>query len=80
MQGLNLASMAPSLTNAGPLAMLQAEAARRGLPLNNLGMLENLTIPIGLGTQSQGQSQGTYQMSPLQMMMGGAGIFKSLFG
>ena len=81
MQGLNLASMAPSLTNAGPMAILQAEAARRGLPLNNLGMLENLTIPIaGLGTQSQGQSQGSYTMSPLQIMLGGSGIFKNLFG
>jgi len=87
-QGVNLAGAAQQMQNAPALAQLQAQAAMRGLPLNNLGMLENLTVPIaGLGGQSSGQSQGSYQMSPIQMAMGGSsalfgngGIFKGIFG
>ncbi len=84
--GLNLANIAPQLANAPAMSILNAEAGVRGLPLQNLGMLENLTIPIaGLGTQSQGS--GSYTMSPLQQMamgsgalFGNKGIFGGLFG
>lgn len=50
-------------------AVLQAEAARRGIPVQALGLLANIGIPIaGLGSQSTGQSttQGRNQMSGAQ--------------
>lgn len=68
-QGFNLANNVPGLTNQAPLQTLAAQAAARGLPLNNLGMLANLTVPIaGLGGQSSGSSvtHGTQTMSPIQ--------------
>jgi hypothetical protein len=50
-----------------PTRRLQAEAARRGIPVQALGMLAQIGIPIaGLGGQSTGQSQGTQQMSGAQ--------------
>jgi hypothetical protein len=82
-QGFNFAGAVPTLATQGPSAVLQAQAAMRGLPLNNLGMLENLTVPIaGLGGQQTGnsQSQGTQQMSGAQqfaLIAGGlGGLFK----
>lgn len=60
-------------------AVLQAEAARRGIPVQALGLLANIGIPIaGLGGQSTGQSttRGTNQMSGAQqfgLISGGIG-------
>ena len=87
-QGIGMAGAAQQMQNAPAMAQLQAQATARGLPLNNLGMLENLTVPIaGLGGQSSGQSQGSYTASPLtqfQQLSGGlfgnGGMFKGLFG
>ena len=72
-QGLGIAGTIPGFASQGPQAMLQAGMAGQQLPMQLLGMLENLTVPIaGLGGQTSGSSQGqtTNQMSPLQMMMG----------
>ena len=75
-QGASYAAAAPTYQNAPAAAQLQAQQAAYGLPLNNLGMLENLTVPIaGLGGQSSGQSQGTYTASPLQQMSSIGGLF-----
>lgn len=80
-QGVNLAGAGAQLQNAPALAQLQAQAAMRGLPLNNLGMLENLTVPIAaLGGQSSGQSQGSYTASPLTQLTQGFNLFGGLFG
>ena len=80
-QGVGYAGAGQQLQNAPAMAQLQAQAAMRGLPLNNLGMLENLTVPIaGLGGQSQGQAQGTQTMSPWQMMMQGIGAGVGVLG
>jgi hypothetical protein len=50
--------------NSGATNTLAAEAQRLGIPIQNLGMLAQIGIPIaGLGSQSTGQSQGTQQMS-----------------
>lgn len=59
--------------NMGANSILQAEAMRRGLPLQNLQQLSSLLLPIaGAGSQSSGtaSSQGTQTMSPLQQAMG----------
>lgn len=78
------AQLAPSVyeaQNAGPNAVLQAEAMRRGIPVQALGLLANIGIPIaGLGGQSTGQAtqRGTNQMSGAQQFGTIAGGLNSL--
>jgi hypothetical protein len=68
-------------SNAAARSTIEAEAQRLGIPLQNLGLLANIGIPIaGLGGQSSGTSTTTQQMSPLQQFMGIAGGISSLFG
>jgi len=63
-QGITAAGQATDVANAGANATLQAEAARRGIPVQALGLLAQIGIPIaGLGSQSTGRSEGTNQMS-----------------
>jgi hypothetical protein len=83
-QGVTAAGAATEAANAGANATLQAEAARRGIPVQALGLLAQIGIPIGgLGGQSTGQSTGTQQMSGAQQfgtIAGGVGgLFKSFF-
>lgn len=64
-------------SNAAASSTLAAEAQRLGIPMQNLGLLANIGIPIaGLGGQSSGTSTTTQKMSPMQQMMG----FSSLLG
>lgn len=63
-QGVTAAGQANEAQNAGANATLQAEAARRGIPVQALGLLASIGVPIaGLGSQSNGTSTGTQQMS-----------------
>lgn len=75
MQGMTAASGIPDMMNMGVNSVLAAGQTARGLPLNNLGMLENLSIPLaGLGSQSTGtatgQTRGTQTLSPAQQAWG----------
>jgi hypothetical protein len=66
-QGVTTAANAPAAQDANANATLQAEAARRGIPVQALGLLAQIGIPIaGLGSQSTGTSNGTQQMSGAQ--------------
>jgi len=66
-QGVGASQDALSAQNTGANAALQAEAARRGIPVQALGLLAQIGIPIaGLGSQSTGQAQGTQNMSGAQ--------------
>jgi hypothetical protein len=83
-QGVTAAGAATDAANAGANATLQAEAARRGIPVQALGLLAQIGIPIaGLGGQSTGTSTGTSQMSGadqfLKIANGAGGLFKSFF-
>jgi hypothetical protein len=79
--GLNAASGGLDLSNAGANATLAAEAQRFGIPIQNLGLLANIGIPIaGLGSQSTGQSNTTNQMSGAQQFGTIAGGIGSLLG
>lgn len=83
-QGVTAAGAATDAANAGANATLQAEAQRRGIPVQALGLLAQIGIPIaGLGSQSTGQSQGTQQMSGAQQFAtianGAGGLFRSFF-
>jgi hypothetical protein len=65
--GTQAATDAWNSQNAGANATLQAEALRRGIPVQALGLLAQIGIPIaGLGGQSTGQSNGTQQASGMQ--------------
>jgi hypothetical protein len=84
-QGVATAAQAPQAQDANQNAILQAEAARRGITPQALGLLAQIGVPIaGLGSQSTGQSQGTQQMSGAQqfgLIAGGlGGLFKGLGG
>lgn len=76
-QGTQAASDALTAQNTGANAALQAEAQRRGIPVQALGLLANIGVPIaGLGSQSTGQSNGTQNMSGAQqfgLISGGIG-------
>jgi hypothetical protein len=70
--------------NEGAKSNLAAEAQRLGIPLQNLGLLAQIGIPIaGLGGTSSGTGTKTDQMSGVQQFMGIAngvgGLFKSFF-
>lgn len=76
-QGVSAASAANDAQNAGANATLAAEAQRRGIPVQALGLLAQIGIPIaGLGSQSTGTSNTTSQMSGADQfakIMGGFG-------
>jgi hypothetical protein len=78
-QGVTAATAATEAANAPANAQLQAEAARRGIPVQALGLLAQIGIPIaGLGGQSTGQSQGTQEMSGAQQFATIAGGIGSM--
>lgn len=77
--GTQAATDATTAQNASANQTLQAEAARRGIPVQALGLLAQIGIPIaGLGSESTGQSQGTQQMSGAQQFATIAGGIGSL--
>jgi len=66
-QGVTAAGQAVNAQNAGANAVLQAEAARRGIPVQALGLLAQIGIPIaGLGGTSNATSTGTQQDSGMR--------------
>jgi hypothetical protein len=68
--GVQAATDANTAQNAGASSVLQAEAARRGIPVQALGLLAQIGIPIaGLGSQSEGKSDTTQQMSGADQFM-----------
>ena len=77
--GVSAASAANDAKNAGSNAVLQAEAARRGIPVQALGLLAQIGVPIGgLGSQSQGTATTTD--SPMKQFAQFGQGFGSLFG
>lgn len=79
--GVGAASSALDAQNAGVNATMAAEAQRRGIPVQALGLLAQIGIPIaGLGGQSSGTSNTTNQMSGAQQFGTIAGGLGSLFG
>jgi hypothetical protein len=79
--GVGMIGQGLDASNAGANATLQAEAQRLGIPLQNLGLLSSLGIPIaGLGSQSSGTSNTTNQMSGVQQFLGITQGLGNLFG
>ena len=83
-QGVTAAQSALDAQNYGANATLAAEAQRRGIPVQALGLLAQIGVPIaGLGSQTSGQSQGTQQMSgadQFSKIAGGIGSLLSGYG
>jgi hypothetical protein len=79
-QGVTAAGQAGAASNVGYDATMAAEAQRRGIPVQALGLLAQIGIPIGaLGGQSSGTSTTEKQASPLEQAIGISGIFKNFF-
>ncbi len=79
-QGIGAANSATDAANAGANATLMAEAQRRGIPVQALGLLAQIGVPIaGLGSQSQGTATTTKQASPIEQIMGISSAFKNFF-
>ena len=73
--------MANDAQNATANATLAAEAARQGIPVQALGLLSQIGIPLaGLGTTATGQSNGTNTMSGAQQFAQIASGIGNLFG
>lgn len=83
-QGVAAAQSALDAQNYGANATLAAEAQRRGIPVQALGLLANIGVPIaGLGTQASGTTTGTQQMSGADQfgkIAGGIGNLLTGFG
>jgi len=63
-QGVTAAQSALDARNYGANATLAEEAQRRGIPVQALSLLAQIGVPIaGLGSQSNGTTQGTQEMS-----------------
>jgi len=57
VQGVTSANDALTAQNYGPATLLQLEQLKQGIPMQNLGLLAQIGVPIaGLGSQSQGTS------------------------
>jgi hypothetical protein len=83
-QGVSSIGEGQNALNSGSMNTLAAEAQRLGIPIQNLGMLAQIGVPIaGLGGQSNGSGSTTNQMSGADQfgkIAGGVGnIFKSFF-
>lgn len=80
-QGVTALGQATDTANAGANAELAAEAQRRGIPVQALGLLAQIGIPIaGLGSTSSGTSNTVGQASGAQQFGQIAGGLGSLFG
>lgn len=82
--GVSAIGQGQDALNSGATNTLAAEAQRLGIPLQNLGMLSQIGIPIaGLGSQSSGSGTTTNQMSGAQQfatILGGIGSLGGLWG
>lgn len=79
--GVTAAGQATDANNAGANQTLAAEAAKRGIPVQAMGLLAQIGIPIaGLGSQNTGQSDTTRQESGASQFGQIAGGLTGLFG
>lgn len=80
-QGVTAAGQGLDASNTGYNATMQSEGIRRNLPVQNLGLLAQIGVPIAaLGSKSQGTSETTKQASPLEQFTQLAGGLGLLFG
>ncbi|HXP63829.1 MAG TPA: hypothetical protein VN815_00015 [Steroidobacteraceae bacterium] len=93
--GVNQVGTGLNAQNSGAMSALAAELQRQGIPIQNLGLLAQIGVPIAsLGQQSSGTSNTVNQASPTQQfaqlgqgfgsfgsgLFGNQGAVKGLFG
>lgn len=79
--GIGAAGAANEASTWGPQAMLAAEAARRGIPMQHLGQLTGLLGGIAsLGQQSNATSETVKRASPMEQALGWTQAVGNLFG
>jgi hypothetical protein len=77
--GIDASTAAQTAKDSGYERLLQVEAMKRGLPLQNIAQLESLIIPMAqLGQTTTGQATQTNQMSPAQQAWGWMNAFGNL--
>lgn len=77
--GIGASNEALNAQNNGANAVLQAEAQRRGIPVQALGLLANIGVPIaGLGSQSSGTSTTTKNPSFWENLLMGTQSIQNL--
>jgi len=80
-QGVTAAQSALEAQNYGANATLAAEAQRRGIPIQALGLLAQIGVPIaGLGNQSSSTGTKTEQMSGAEQFGKIAGGINNIVG
>jgi hypothetical protein len=80
-QGLTAAQSALDAQNYGANATIAEEAQRRGIPVQALGLLAQIGVPIAqLGSQTNGTTNNTQQMSGAQQFATLAGGITNLLG
>jgi hypothetical protein len=66
MAGIDASNAATSARNSGPMAAIEAEAMRRGIPMQTMAQIMGLTMPAAAGfgqTTNWGNQQGTQEKS-----------------
>lgn len=80
-QGINLLGQVPMAQDLAANRALGVEGAARGLPIQNLGQLASLAVPIaGLGSQTTGTTSQISNLSPIQQFYLASAGLGSLFG
>jgi hypothetical protein len=81
--GVDVASRSLAANDAPYARMLEIEAQRRGLPIQNVAQLANLILPlaqVGGTSYSDQHSQSSKTASPVETAMGWAKVGSSIFG
>lgn len=72
MAGVDVSKAAMDAKNYGPMLNLQIEAQRRGIPMQNLGLIANMATPLaGVGGTTNSYTTGQTQTPLLQQLIGG---------
>jgi hypothetical protein len=82
LAGIGAADAATAAKNSGPMAQIQAEAMRRGIPLQTMAQIMGLTMPAAGAfgqTTSWGKQDGTQQKSAADTFKTWTSGFKDLF-
>jgi hypothetical protein len=82
MAGIDASNAATSARNSGPMAAIEAEAMRRGIPMQTMAQIMGLTLPASQAfgsTTNWGNQQGTQQKSMADTFLTYTQGMKNLF-
>jgi hypothetical protein len=82
MAGIDASNAATTARNSGPMAAIEAEAMRRGIPMQTMAQIMGLTLPASQAfgsTTNWGNQQGTQQKSMADTFLTYTQGMKNLF-